>query len=146
MTQQATTYEKPIPLKTLDNAPYWDAADRHELALQHCEECNKYFNPAGPSCPSCGSQKVKWHTIGNEIVGTVLSYIISYRAFLPGFQQDCPLVIAVVQLEKIPEVSIIANIIDYDPQKVTVGMPVRMTWVDITADRALPQWLAREGV
>lgn len=146
MTKQATTYEKPIPLKTLDNAPYWDAADRHELALQHCKDCDKYFNPAGPACPRCGGQTIAWQTIGNEIKGTVISYIISYRPFLPGFQNDCPLVIAVVKLDDIAEVSIIANIIDFDPEKVTVGMRVQMTWVDITEDRALPQWIAREGV
>lgn len=38
-------YEKPIPLKTLDNTPYWDAADRHELALQKCNTCNAYNHP-----------------------------------------------------------------------------------------------------
>ena len=28
------SYQKPIPVKTPDNQPYWDAADRHELVLQ----------------------------------------------------------------------------------------------------------------
>lgn len=145
MTQQATTYEKPIPLKTLDNAPYWDAADRHELALQHCQDCQKYFQPAGPSCPKCGGTKISWKLIGADIKGTVESYIVSYRPFLPGFHNDCPLVIAVVRLVDIPEVTIIANIIDSHPEKIEIGLPVKMTWVDITEDRALPQWTVREG-
>lgn len=145
MTQQAPTYDKPIPLKTLDNAPYWDAADRHELALQKCTDCNRFFNPAGPSCPKCGSQDVHWHTIGQDINGTVESYIMSYRPFLPGFQNDCPLVIAVVRLDKVSEVTILANILDVKPEDVYIGMPVQMTWIDITEDRALPQWVAKVG-
>lgn len=146
MTQQTTAYDKPIPLKNLDNAPYWDAADRHELALQHCTPCQQYFNPAGPACPRCGSTDITWQTIGNEVYGKVISYITSYRPFLPGFQNDVPLVIAVVQLDDIPEVTILANIIEYDAQQVKIGLPVAMTWVDITEDRALPQWIVREGV
>lgn len=141
MAKQATTYDKPIPLKTLDNAAYWDAADRHELALQNCTDCNKYFNPAGPSCPNCGSEKVEWQVLGNEIYGEVESFIVSHRPFLPGFQNDCPLIIAAVKLNDIPYINILANILDVDHEAVHIGMPVKMTWVDITEDRALPQWI-----
>lgn len=38
-------YEKPIPLKNTYNAPYWDAADRHELNVQKCNTCSNYNHP-----------------------------------------------------------------------------------------------------
>ena len=134
-------YEKPIPLKNTYNAPYWDAADRHELNVQKCNTCNAYNHPPGPSCASCGSVDVIWENQGSAIQGTVYSYVVSYRPFLPGFQNDIPLVIAVVELNHLPEVKIIGNILNGNAENVTIGSAVNMVWEDVTEDRAVPQWV-----
>lgn len=133
-------FQKPIPLKTIDNHPYWDAADRHELAVQKCETCSAYNHPPGPSCAKCGSEEVVWEKLGSEIEGSVYSYIVSYRPFLPGFQDDLPLIIAQVELNQYPEIKIMANILECGPEEVQIGMPVQMTWIDINEERAIPQW------
>lgn len=134
------SYQKPIPLKTHDNSPYWDAADRHELCLQKCESCGEYAHPPGPSCAKCGSSDLCWERFGSDIKGSVYSYIISYRPFLPGFQDDIPQITAIVELERLPKVKILGNILDCKPEEIKIGMPVQMVWVDITEERALPQW------
>ncbi|MEK4029186.1 MULTISPECIES: Zn-ribbon domain-containing OB-fold protein [Bacillaceae] len=134
-------YQKPIPLKNQDNHPYWDAADRHELMIQTCENCKHYSHPPGPACSKCGSTELSWENLGSEVNGTVYSFIVSYRPFLPGFQDDLPLVIAVVELEKAPQVKLIANVLNCSPEDVSIGMNVKMTWQDITEERALPQWI-----
>ncbi|WP_106498364.1 Zn-ribbon domain-containing OB-fold protein [Lentibacillus sp. Marseille-P4043] len=134
-------YQKPIPLKTQDNHPYWDAADRHELALQKCNSCGHYAHPSGPSCAKCGSQDIIWEELGGDVKAKIYSYVISYRPFLPGFQDDLPLIIAQAELEKVPEVKIMCNVIDCKADNVYIGMPVEMAWQDITEDRALPQWV-----
>lgn len=135
------SYQKPIPVKTPDNQPYWDAADQHELVLQKCDTCQSYNHPPGPACAKCGSTEVSWESQGQDISGTVYSYIVSHRPFLPGFQDNLPLVIAVIELSHLPEVKIIGNVIDCQIEDVKIGTPVKMTWVDITEDRALPQWI-----
>ncbi|MED4205943.1 Zn-ribbon domain-containing OB-fold protein [Neobacillus mesonae] len=134
-------YQKPIPLKTQDNQPYWDTADRHELVIQKCESCQCYSHPPGPACAKCGSTELSWQNFGSEINGTVYSYVTSYRPFLPGFQDDLPLTIAIVELEKTPAVRIIGNILVCAPEDIKIGMPVKMTWQKITDDRSLPQWI-----
>lgn len=138
------SYEKPIPLKTQDNRPYWDAADQHELVIQTCESCTEAIHPPGPSCPHCGSEDVGWQKLGSDIEGTVYSYIVSYRPFLPGFQNDIPHIIAQVELAQNPKVKIIGNILKCEPEDIKIGMPVKMIWEDITEDRALPQWIAAD--
>lgn len=134
-------YQKPIPLKTQDNKPFWDAADQHEMTLQKCNSCGHYAHPPGPSCAKCGSQDLTWEQLGSDVKASVYSYIISYRPFLPGFQDDLPLIIAQAELEKAPEVKMMCNILDCKTEAVHVGMPVKMIWQDITEDRALPQWV-----
>ena len=135
------SYQKPIPLKTQDNQPYWDAADRHELVLQKCETCKSYNHPPGPACAKCGSTELSWESQGADITGTIYSYVVSYRPFLPGFQDDLPTIIAIVQLDKLQEVKIIGNVLTCPPEDMKIGMPVKMIWQDITEDRALPQWI-----
>ncbi|WP_010304319.1 Zn-ribbon domain-containing OB-fold protein [Kurthia senegalensis] len=141
MTEETKVqYAKPIPLKTIDNAPYWDAADQHELNLQKCTDCGHYAHPPGPACAHCGSENVVWENQGSSIEGTVYSYVVSYRPFLPGFEEDLPLVIAVVELAHIPEVKIIANILNATPDQVDIGTSVKMVWEKINDERAIPQW------
>lgn len=139
-----TDYEKPIPLKNQDIHPYWDAADQHELKLQKCTACRSFIHPPGPACPSCGSPETEWELLGSNISATVYSYVVSYRPFLPGFQHDLPTIITVASLDAAPEVKLMANIINCDAEDVEIGMPLQMTWVDITEDRALPQWIPAE--
>lgn len=141
MTEQIKVdYTKPIPLKNIDNAPYWDAADQHTLTLQKCDDCEKYAQPPGPACSHCGSPNVSWEAQGNEIFGEIYSYVISYRPFLPGFaMEDCPLVIAVVKLEQ-QNITIIGNVLDAKPEDIAIGKAVQMIWVDINDERAIPQW------
>lgn len=144
MTMGETTkvgYEKPIPLKTQDNHPYWDGADQHELVLQKCKSCNEYAHPPGPSCTKCGSTDLYWESQGSTVLGKVYSYVVSYRPFLPGFQNDCPLIIAVVELEHLPQLKIIGNVLNCSPDDIQVGLPVKMIWQYITEDRAIPQWV-----
>lgn len=141
MTEKTTVdYTKPIPLKNIDNAPYWDAADQHTLTLQKCDDCQKYAQPPGPACSHCGSANVSWEEQGDVIVGEIYSYVISYRPFLPGFTpEDCPLVIAVVKLAE-QDITIIGNILDSKPEDIAIGKAVQMIWVDINEERAIPQW------
>lgn len=134
-------YQKPIPLKTQDNQSYWDAADRHELMLQKCQTCHAYNHPPGPACAKCGSTELNWESQGCHITGTIYSYVVSYRPFLPGFQDDLPTIIVVVQLDHLQEVKIIGNVLECPPEEIKIGMPVKMIWQDITEDRALPQWI-----
>ncbi len=135
------SYQKPIPLKNQDNTPYWEAADRHELVLQKCETCQSYSHPPGPSCAKCGSTELSWESRGSDISGKIYSYVVSYRPFLPGFQDDLPHIIAVIELEDVPEVKIIGNVLECSPEEIKIDMPVKMMWQDITEDRALPQWM-----
>jgi len=134
------TYQKPIPLKDQDNKAYWDAADQHKLSLQKCNDCKHYAHPPGPSCAKCGSESLCWEEFGQDVKAKIYSYVITYRPFLPGFQDDLPTIIALAKLDKVPEVKIMCNVLNCNVEDVHIGLPVRMIWDDITEDRALPQW------
>ena len=131
---------KPTPLEDPDQQPYWDAANRAELALQKCESCGEFVHPPGPGCPWCGGADLAWVSIGTNVIGTVYSFIIVHRAFLPSFVEDVPYVVALVDVDGAPGVRITANVIGVDPGDVSIGMPARMFWEERSPGRRLPQW------
>jgi uncharacterized protein len=61
------------PVPDQDSAPYWDALNRHEIVMQHCQSCGAYRCPPLPACHICGSIRFGWEQAGND--GVVYSWI-----------------------------------------------------------------------
>ena len=87
---------KPVPVPTPETQPFWDGCAAGELRIQRCADCGRpYFYPR-PVCPACGSRNVEWFTASGR--ATLYSYVINHRP-APGFEDDAPYAIAVVELD-----------------------------------------------
>jgi uncharacterized OB-fold protein len=91
-------------------------------------------------CPSCGSGNVEWFTASGR--ATLYSYVINHRA-APGFAEDVPYAIAVVQLEEGPRM--MSNIIGLPatPEALVLDMPLQITF-EPRGNVSLPQFKAAE--
>ena len=90
---------KPVPVPTPETQPFWDGCAAGELRIQRCADCGRpYFYPR-PVCPACGSRNVEWFTASGR--ATLYSYVINHRP-APGFEDDAPYAIAVVELDEGP--------------------------------------------
>jgi len=124
-----------IPPSSELTQPYWDAARREELVVQRCEECGQRPFPPRAHCPECGSSALDWRKVSGR--GTVYSFTISHRPPHPVFTDQCPMAIAVVELEEGPRM--ISNIVGCDPVEVAVGMAVQVGFEPIDdSDVSLP--------
>ena len=75
---------------------------------------------------------------GNRLrEGALYSYVINHRP-APGFEERAPYMIAVVELEE--GIRILSNLvgIDPDPSKVSLDMPVEVTFEEASSDIILP--------
>ncbi len=116
---------KPAPEPTPETQPFWDGCAAGELRIQRCLDCGKpYFYPR-PVCPSCGSTNVEWFTASGD--ATLYSYVINHRP-APGFEDDAPYAIAVVQLAEGPRM--MTNIVGVPntPEHLVLDMPLRVTF------------------
>jgi uncharacterized OB-fold protein len=113
------------PLPTPETAPFWDGCANGELRLQRCVHCVEVYFPPRPMCPKCWSTDVEWETVSGR--GTLHSYVINYRP-APGFAEDAPYAIALVQLDEGPR--LMSNIVDIDnvPEKLVLDMPLEVTF------------------
>ncbi|MFW6174877.1 MAG: Zn-ribbon domain-containing OB-fold protein [Chloroflexota bacterium] len=136
MTQQG--YNKPIPVPQPESDHYWEGTKQRELRLRHCKSCDQaYFYPRD-ICPSCFGGDVDWITASGR--GTVYTFAIVHRAPHPGFAEDAPYITALVELEEGPRFPTNLVNVDPDPDKIHIGMPVRVVYEDITEEIALPKF------
>jgi uncharacterized OB-fold protein len=126
----------PLPRPYQDTAPYWNAAREHRFVLQRCTACGEHqFYPRGV-CSHCLSSDLEWNDASGR--GTVYSFSINHRAPHPGFADNLPFVLAIVELEEGPRM--MTNIVECDPETVTIGMPVTVVFDDVTEEITLPKF------
>ncbi len=115
-------WNKPLPTVSGETKPFWDACRRGQLLIQKCDRCDEYqFYPRG-ICANCWSEDIKWVTASGK--GTVWTYTVTYQNRTPGFAEDVPYVLALVELEE--GVKMFTNIIECAHREVAIGMPVEV--------------------
>jgi uncharacterized OB-fold protein len=123
---------RPLPVIDAMMAPYWAATRRHELLVPECDDCGGKHFPPEAVCPACLSD---WHWATSPGVGTVYSYSVVRRPAAPGFPDIY--VLALVELDDGGWL-MTTNLIDIEPDAVTVAMPVRVKFVVESDDITLP--------
>ena len=114
---------KAAPKPTPETAPYWEAANRGELRIQQCNVCSRHYFYPRNACPHCGSTDVTWVTVSGR--GRLHTYVINHRP-APGFEEEAPYAIAVVELEEGPRM--MANIVGVPntPDELELDMPLEV--------------------
>lgn len=116
---------KPAPVPTPETLPFWEGCAAGELRIQRCTSCGKHVFYPRPACPHCYSTDLEW--VVSDGTATLHSYVISHRAG-PGFAEEVPYVIAIVEL---PEgVRMMTNLVEVeaDPEKLPLDMPLRVVF------------------
>lgn len=113
-------------------APFWEAAGRHVLVAQRCEDCGDARWPATELCPQCWSADQTWTEISPA--GELYSYIVYYRALDPTKKGDIPYVVGRVLTDDGP----VFNVrLDVTPNEAKVGMRLTASWDDVTDEVTL---------
>jgi uncharacterized OB-fold protein len=128
--------ERPLPIITDDNRPFWAAAREHRLVLPACLDCGKPFFPIGPVCPFCFSARLEWRRMAGR--GTVSSFVIYHQAFFAWFRDRLPYAVAQVELEEGPRLN--GNVLGVPPSALAIGMRMEVVFEDVTPEVTLPQF------
>jgi uncharacterized OB-fold protein len=125
---------RPLPdLGDPVSAPFWREAAEGRLSFQRCAACGYLRWPAAALCPECWSRDAAWTPVSPD--GTVWSFGVYERAFIPAFEDAVPYVVALVELDAGPR--LIANVVDAAPADVVVGMRVTAVFEPFAEGAAL---------
>lgn len=136
MPEMIQQYSKPLPGVDEDNKPFWDFCKHHELRMQKCSRCEKFFYPPGTICPHCQNLESEWVKLSGK--GKVYSFVIVRRASHPAFAKDVPYVVALIETDEGPRLT--SNVIGCPPEDVQIGMPVEVVFSDISEEFSLPKF------
>jgi uncharacterized OB-fold protein len=122
----------PAPTVTSSSQAFWNATAEGRFTLQRCTSCDVVVWFPRKHCPDCWTETLSVFDASGK--GTVYSFTI-IRKVANDYKGVTPFVVAYVELEEGPRV--MTNIVDCDPESVTVGMPVEMVFHDTGEGNAL---------
>ena len=134
-----TPAARPLPQVTPEMAPFWEAARRHELVVQRCRGCGELRFPARDLCSRCLSREADWVPVSGR--GSIFSFVVMHQVYHPGFADQVPYAVVVVQLEE--GARILSNLLDCPVQDVRVDMPVEVVFEELTSEVTLPKFRPR---
>ena len=129
-------YKKPLPEIQPWSRAFWEGTRKHKLLVQECNDCGvKIFYPR-KNCPECWSSNLGWCEASGK--GHVFSHTTTMTGVEDKFADDLPYVLAIVDLEE--GVRMMTNIVDCDPEEVSIGMEVEVVFDEVTPEITLPKW------
>lgn len=125
---------RPLPEPTDSSRAFWSACGEGRLVLQRCRSCQQVQFYPRSLCANCLSDDLAWIEASGR--GVVYSYTVVHRALMAGFADEVPYVIALVQLDE--GVRLMTRLVRCEPDLVTVGMPVAVTFSKLSDEITLP--------
>ncbi len=123
-----------LPSVEDETRPYWEAAKQGRLLIKKCNACGEVHHYPRPFCPTCWSEDVEWLEVSGA--GTLYTYSTIFRNDLEPFSEWGAYVAAVVELDEGPR--LMTNMVGADPESLRVGMPVAVSFRDLSDEWAAP--------
>lgn len=111
-----------LPEITDENAAFWQGGKDGALMITQCGDCAFYIHPPSGFCVKCQSRNVTPQAVSGK--GQVASFTVNSQQWLPDLKT--PYVIAIVELAEQTDLRFVTNVIDCEPETVTIGMPVKV--------------------
>ena len=132
---------RPLPQPDDESRAYWEGARQHQLVILRCRSCGFYIHYPKRACPRCAGNDIEPSRVSGH--GVVHSFTICHHKGAPGFEERVPFVVVLVELVEQPGLRLVANIVGCDAGTVRIGMPVEVTFEDVSGDVTLPQFRPR---
>jgi uncharacterized protein len=126
MTTTTQPQPKPVPEPDERSQVFFDGAKRGELMLSRCDDCKAWLHPAAPACTECMGPNLSWAKASGR--GTVFPFGVMHQFYHPGFTNELPYNVTVVELEEGPRLN--TNMVNIANEDIQVGMKVKATFVD----------------
>lgn len=130
---------RPRPVVTPDVAFLYEGFGHRDLRIQHCDDCGLRRHPPMPSCPSCRSPR--WTARNAQLAGRVHSYTVHHHPPIPPF----PTPHGIVLVDMADGFRFLASIRGVAPDRIRIGAPVELRFVEIEPDFWLPVFEPADG-
>lgn len=125
----------PVPAPDEKSRPWFAAAAEGRLLLQRCDACGTQRFPLWERCVDCWSTDWSWAEASGR--GTLFSWGRMHRIYHPGFEEEVPYVVAIVELEEGPRIE--TRLVNVPPDaEIRAGIPVVAAFQRFSEDVQVP--------
>jgi uncharacterized OB-fold protein len=136
MTENASPATRPAPIPDEASQPFFDAAAEGKLLIKYCPACSRHLVPAADVCDACHSTGIEWRQASGR--ATLYSFVVNHQVLHPGFANEVPYNVLVVELEEGPRIN--GNYLG-DNADLKVDMALKVTFEKM-GDVSVPKWVA----
>ena len=131
---------KPLPIIDEVSAPWFEAAREGRFLLQKRDADGGF--QWYPRAHALGTldEGVSWVEASGR--GTIHTFTVVHRTANAEFAEDCPYVLAIVELDEGPRIT--TRIVDTPPDSVRIGQPVEVRFTSVSDDVVLPYFTVTE--
>lgn len=104
---------------------FWTSGTDGGLRFLRCRGCRYFLHPPTSYCPNCGGRDMAPHTVAGT--GTLYSFTVNHQ---PWDGSHEPYVIGIVEIDEQPGLRLTTNIVDVEPETISIGMPVEVVFED----------------
>jgi uncharacterized protein len=133
--------QRPVPVPDPLSAPYWSAAAEHVLVLARCSTCATFALPPGVVCGTCQTPTPDFTYQPVSGRGTVRSWTVLHDSFLPGFEDDLPLVLVDVELDEQADLRMVSRLLDGPEAPLRLGDRVTVAFEDLASGVSVPAFV-----
>jgi uncharacterized protein len=132
------TRPKPVPVPTEADRPYWDALRERKVVFARCTSCGSMTQRLPMACTRCRGEAFEWTEVSGR--GTIYTFSVARQTWVPAFLDDLPYVVVAVAISEQPSLVVTTNLVgDYEPDELTIGLPV-VAEFETRGDAALLQF------
>jgi uncharacterized protein len=123
-----------LPLPTPLSRVYWEACRKHQLLIQHCQNCGHYQFYPRTFCTACMAREPAWVQVGGY--GTVATWTVVRRPVAEAYAAETPYVIALIRLDEGPVM--MSQVTGCPVDKMRTGMRVEVVFQDWSEQVTVP--------
>ena len=134
----------PAPAPTHDGVDreFYEAAKRHQLAVQRCGKCGTFQFPAEWICHKCHTMEPGWQRVSGR--GRIYSWERVWHPAHPALKSACPYLVVVVELQEASDIRMVGNLLGDPMQEVKIDAEVEAVFEDHD-NATLVQWKLTES-
>jgi uncharacterized protein len=121
MSQSALVEVPPQPAPDEDSTGFWQALEDGRMALCRCQRCRRWLQPPLERCPKCWGETAYEPVAGT---GEVFTFIVVRQPAIPGFRDQLPYVVALIELDEQPGLRLPGQLVGVAPEGAKVGQRV----------------------
>ena len=124
---------KLVPQPVGLNAEFYAHCAAGELRFQRCTACSTWRHPPRVRCAVCGSDAWEWALASGR--GRIYSWTITHRPIDPGFADELPYAVLVVEMDEGPR--LVGNLRDLAPADLALDLVVEVVFEPVADQVAL---------